>query len=910
MCNFSNKALKSVFLASLLSILGGLNLQADQIAVNSFKYLNSNENPTIIDSAEAQDLLNVDITPGGKSVKKRAGYGLYKRFNDSTGMHGGYHAFDATGNDYQLWGSSTALFGIVADATPIQLISSATLNSTWDCADTQGFSYCVTSNRDAYIKTNGTTMTWLASPLGTMVESTPDRVVVAGVSASPNTLFVSQSNNFTNFTTGVNTTDPFNEVIAAPGSKLTHIRWGCGKLLWWKDASFGWFDFDDQYSAQVKTISDTVGTFDNTSAIDPGGNVYFRGQDGHIWKYDCSGLSKETLDITPQIQASGKRTTNSWTQSSQADFQTGASSPTTTLSTTISIGDVVPSSFTKTETSSASGWGSGTSSNLAVGTSSISILTNNLGTATNPDFESAFAGNWTDSAGTTPITKTASVAGTCTLNPQSGSAFASDNHSVQPITVAELQIIDLSNNVLASKGPVGVPTDCAWTQFTVLSSASAGKRVKFRFHTQWGGSLDEYLTTTDSYIFGGSATFYQAGVATAGGVYYAAFDNVQSGSSTIATGSFASQALYTGTPYSFIFASATWTTNGLTPSFVLQKSANGSTGWSDVSTSTGVNVQTNLPYLRYLSTFTVVSEGNALGALQGVNILTRSSGTYFSAVKNAPNLSAWSTFNPTWIDNGDDINFAMRSSTSPFYVLNSSPPWITQSASALVSIATGTYFQMVATFTVTAATNTPSSLNDFTINWFEGSATDQAYMLYFDNAIWASVAYGTGVSSNTYIFKDDLINNGWTLYDFGAGGMLVQNNHLFFGSVSTGTVFQFGSGTSDNGNAINSYWKSKDFTGTDPFLQSQLTQIDTFAKKNQNQALTATYSLDTSTTTTSYSIPLSSATASIIQSRKLLPSGKLGYTFDIKYGDNTTSSAWELFGFRIGQVQQPYRPSQ
>src|SRR6185295_3609685 len=158
------------------------------------------------------------------------------------------------------------------------IVSSATLSATLDCADTQGNAYCVNSARDFYIRTNGTTLgQWFTTPLGTMVEATPDRIAVAGVSASPNTIFISGSNAFTNFTAAPLTTDPFTEVIASPGSKLTHIRWGCQKLLWWKDQSFGYLDFDDQYSAQIKIISDTIGTVDNTSAIDPGGSVWFRG---------------------------------------------------------------------------------------------------------------------------------------------------------------------------------------------------------------------------------------------------------------------------------------------------------------------------------------------------------------------------------------------------------------------------------------------------------------------------------------------------------------------------------------------------------------------------------------------------------------------------------------------------------
>lgn len=886
---------------------------ADQVAISDFKGINNNENSVVIDPAFAQDLLNVDVTPGGKSIKKRPGYGLYKTLYTSnlSGIKGGYHFFDSSGNDVQLWASSTSIYGIVADATPTQIVSSATLNSTMDCADTQGSAYCVTSNRDFFIRTNGTTLTsWHTSPLGTMVEATPDRVVVAGVSGNLSTLYVSAANSFTSFTVGPQTTDAFTEVIAAPGSKLTHIRWGCGKLLWWKDQSFGFFAFEDQYAAQTKIISDTIGTFDNTSAIDPGGSVWFRGQEGHIWQYDCSGLIKQSIEITPLVQGSGRRTSNSWTQTTQSDWQAGASSFTATLSTVISAGDVVTSSFNVTENSSASGWGSGTASNLVVGASSITLSTNNSGNITNPDFESSFSGNWTASDGACIRSTGDSDLLSCpNLTPQSGSAYATCSIPGNGNRVNSFQITDLNGTTLTEA--TFTSPGCTWISGSLLAGSHVGKRVKFRLRAL-DATQESFLTTADSYILGGNVGFYYVTLVHAPtNNYLTAIDNITNGSSTITSGNFVSKVYDSGMPYSFTYASATWSVNTSTPSFVLQQSTSATGHFFDITASTGQNRQADRRYFRYLSTFTVTGADSALSALRGVQLIAASSGTYFSAWKNAPNWTAWSTFNPTY-SNGDGSHaFYTRSSTSPFTVLNSSPAWVAQTANALVATSTGIYTQVIDSFTITSATGTTPTLSDFSLNWFEGSATDQAYMLYFDNAIWTDVAYGTGVSSNTYIFKRDLINDGWSLYNFGAGGMLVQNNHLFFGDVaSTSQIFQFGSGSADNGTAITSFWKSKDFTTTDPFLQASLTQIDTFAKKDTGSTLTATYAMDTSTTTTAYSILLSSTTQTVVQSRKLIPSGKTGYTFNLKYGDASASSNWEILGYRISFTLNPYRPSQ
>lgn len=801
------KALKSALVA--LSLLLPSIALAEQVAISSFKYLNSNDNSVTLDPSDASDLLNVNISPSGKSVSKRQGYGLYKTaFSASSGVHGGYHSFDSFGNDVQLWASSVSVVAIVADGTPATVVSSMTVNSTLDCTDTQGSSYCVDSNRDFFLKITGNTLiNWYTSPLGTMIESTPDRVVVAGNLASQNTLFVSQSNNFTNFTTGVNATDAFTEVIAAPGSHLTHIRWGCQKLLWWKDQSFGYFDFDDQYSAQVKIVSDIIGTFDNTSAIDPGGNVWFRGQDGHTWKYDCSSLSKQTIDITPQIQASGRRTTNMWLQSTGGDFNGGSG---VSIDTSTTSGSVLLSGYTN-------------------------------------NFDAGFSDG-------------VNIRGTFSNATVSGNSYVYVSSAVGPGLIrgamrgpAMPGFTPTNDWYVGSNVSVSIAANSAKGCIGLINVSTQGYHACIEYAS---GSFSLTLTNAD---------------------YTSIYNSVSLGASDGTTH-------VLGLKYS----PATGLLTGL---------------WDGVSRVT--STQTGITGMVYPSIWGTPGASDFF-AISDLGV-KNSTGTYYSAVRNANSLISWGPFNPN-IQTSDSNNqtFSMRSSTSSFTVRSSTPSWTTQTANTQITIATGTYFQVRDDFAVTSGTQTPT-LNDFLVNWFEGTAADQSYMTYYENAIWESVAYGVGVSSNNYIFRYDLINGGWGLYGFGAGGMLIQNNHLFFGGVTDGSVYQFGSGASDNGTAILAYWRSKLFTGADPFLQNSLTNIDVFAKKDTGSTLTSTYTMDT-TRATSYSVALSSS-GTVVESRKLLPSGNLGYSWDIKLGDTSTSSQWELLGVRMGYTVNPYRPT-
>lgn len=897
----------------------------DEISVSSFKYINSNENSLIIDQSEAQNLLNVDITPGGRSVKKRPGYGVYKTLGTSQGIHGGHHFFDATGNDVQVWGSSTSLYGIVSDATPARIVSSATLNATWDCADTQGSAYCVNSARDAYIRTNGTSLTsWHTSPLGTMVEATPDRIIVAGVIGNVNTIYVSASNLFTSFVAGPLSTDAFTEVIAAPGSKLTHLRWGCGKVLWWKDQSFGIFDFEDQYDATVKIVSDNIGSFDNTSAMDPGGSVWFRGQDGHIYQYDCSGLIKQTIEISPQVQASGHRTTNFWEYTSQNDWEGGSIVPSGSLSTTNPTGAVTPSQYSDTDDTVVEFSSNiANSTNIHVGTTYFTMGQYNDSNSTftnvpNNSFETGTFSGWTrsDVGSTTTSTWTivTSGSGCGSFSGINGSYVLLLEDSVT-FNKQYLEVVDLSGTSVGEAQIIrpGTVTTCVVAGTATITSTSpsvVGKRVTLRIKNCSGTSnCNSYtaMNTASSFIFTGSVSVWYG--YPSGGFGGNEFFDFVSGGVNVGTGTFVSRTFNTGFTSSTIQIQASWTLNDTVPYFEIQHSTSATGRWYKVVSGTGTNAVSNR-YIRYISSMTPQATEDGQTQVTSVRVLTLSTGTYYSTIKNAPSLTAWSTFNPLAADGGGSHAYYVRSSTNSFTVLSSTPSWVAQTANSVVSASTGTFFQFRDDFSVNTATDT-TLLDAMVINWYEGTTTDQPYMLYFDNAVWASVAYGTGVSSNTYIFRRDLINEGWGLYSFGAGGILVQNNRLYFGDVaSTGRIYQFASGMSDNGSDINAFWKSKDFSASDPFLETQVNQIDTYVKKNTNETLTATYALNTTTTTTSFSISLSSSTQTLINFRKLLPPGKNGYTFNVQYGDTSDSSDWELFGFRVKHAPQPYKPSQ
>src|SRR5436853_4679289 len=149
---------EALVLAILVTVLGVEIVLAGDIVVSNFGGgLNTQDNPATISPTQAQDLLNVNFMPGGAAVYKRDGYALYKNLpinTSTTSVHGGYHFQQVGGNDVQLWGNDNELSASVSAADFVK-IATATVGSTWQCADSQGFAYCLTSSHDMGIKTDG-----------------------------------------------------------------------------------------------------------------------------------------------------------------------------------------------------------------------------------------------------------------------------------------------------------------------------------------------------------------------------------------------------------------------------------------------------------------------------------------------------------------------------------------------------------------------------------------------------------------------------------------------------------------------------------------------------------------------------------------------------------------------------------
>lgn len=897
------------------------------VVIGPFSGLNNEDNPTVISSEQAQDLLNVDLSLGGRSVKKRKGFGLaYALTKTTSPVHGTYIFYDSNGNDVALSFNDVYITASISGGSPSVLSSTGPNGATYQCVDSQGFAYCANTTRNSVIKTNGQSISNLLTLVstGTMVAVTPDRLVLSGFLSTPNRVDFSAAADFTSWTTGVSPTSAFNFTITSPGSHITHITYAFNRIIWFKDYSFGYILPGATASDWVvKTISPNIGTLDNTSVYDKG-ILYFRSQEGHIYAYDGSNLMKLSRDIGGTIGVSGNRTSNSWTQTTQADFQAGISTPTAYLSFTSVSGSVVIDTTTavttQTDTTGAD-FISGTLTNTSTITVPNSVVLSFRPMYINDSFYPGADDATCSSPCSSPYYQMIKIAGANISDSILSSVTLRLKKTGSPGTHRVQLFADSGGSPGAvletvNLDPTSVPTSISavTVNFSSTTRLVAGTTYWLGLNTSQtcdGSNKIEWYGTG----FAPSNSSSKCGSSSSAGIAYAY--RIYSASYT-SSGNIVSRTFDVGQTTNTILWN--WcefipngSLNGQTLSYETQTSSSATgTFTSLVSVSSRASPSSTVQrFIRYKATFGS-SVGGLSPQLDDVTMQACFVPSFYSQVKNAPSLASWDSFTATKIDNGGTQSFYIRSSTNPIAVQSSTPAWTAISVGAVPSISTGTYFQIRDDFSITNTTQSPT-LQEFTQSWFEGSAADKAYATYFKDAVWWAVTSGTGATTNNYILRYDLTNseipskNVWTLYDIGSNGFYTRNNSLYFGSSSTGNIFKFGDSENDNGSAINAFWKSKDFFNSSPFVVEDMTDLSLFFSAVANSSMTITYAVNGSSST-SYTVPTGRSSSSFGINNRNLPLGTSGNTFSVKFGNNAANQPFEVFAVQYGNVPKPWKP--
>lgn len=920
-----------LILGAFLGLLGPLNAE-DQI-VGPFGTLNNEDNPFTIGANMASDLLNVDISPDGKSVLKRKGYGTALALTvSSSPVHGTYTFYDSNGNTVDLVAHDQYLTSSVGGGSGTNILVGGSNGATYQCTDAEGFAYCANSARSRLIKTNGVTVSNVTvTSTGTMVTNTPERLVQSGFAEAPNRIDFSKSNDFNTWTVGSAATDPIQFTMTAPGARVTHITYGHGRTYWFKNTSFGYIlEGPTHADWQAKTLNPSLGTLDNTSVWDKG-ILYFRGNDSHIYAFDGSNLEKLTRDIGTTINAAQSRAANSWTQTTQSDFEAGIITTTTWLSTTRTSGSVMLATAAAVDSfvdTSLADFSAGTliDSVYTPFPGSVVISTNTPviretcpdsdepgfgGICSGPYYLSqSFTGNTTDY-----ILTRADLYLCKAGSPGSYSVrLYSDTGSGSPGT-----LLDTSSSIEASDMSTCPSSSYETVSFSGGKAIHSGTRYWLLLFPNGTCNGSNYSAWAFDSV---DASLCQSGEITGIGSVsettkeFFRFDLY--GYQYKSTGSIVSRTFDTGiTTVSWLWDWSTFVASHTTPTNTTiayeVQSASASNGTftsletlTSGSTPTATTVQQFIRYKASLATTDLSTSPSVQNVSINMTSRKRPSGIFHSQVKNAANLTAWDSFAATKQDNGGSHTFYIRASTGYLPPTSSTYAWTAITSGNIPTISTGVYFQIRDDFSITRSTQEPT-LDDFTQNWFEGSASDKSYATYFDDAIWWSLASGAGASSNNTIIRHDMLNNGQTLYDIDANGFYVRNQRLYFGSATEGKTFKYGDADSDNGTAIEAYWKSKDFFQDSPFTEKDYTRLSIAAASVENSSVTVTYALNGSSET-AYTVALQNNNADFMKKNVNLPLGKTGSTISVKFGNDAADQPFEVFGLQIGYTPKSWRP--
>jgi hypothetical protein len=304
----------------------------------------------------------------------------------------------------------------------------------------------------------------------------------------------------------------------------------------------------------------------------------------------------------------------------------------------------------------------------------------------------------------------------------------------------------------------------------------------------------------------------------------------------------------------------------------------------------------------YAGLFYDATQGTGNAVLDNFSVYPQTF-TFTSASQSvSSSITSWDSFNATTGDNGGTIAFDIKSAAAGTYT--------SIAKGAIPTIPTGTYWQVVSTFTTTAFNASPLSLSDITQNWFEGSSADKNYATYFDNKILWEVAAGAGATANNKTLVYDLLNQGWTIYDLPSNGFYVRNQDLYFGSASGGYIFKFGEVDTDNGSAINSYWKSKDLFISDPTVDNELVTVSAIADGTTvaGSSLTLTYTLNGSSST-SVAVPIATSNT-FARVNKNVAAGRVGTVINFLFGNNASNQPWEIFAIGYSFRPKPWAVTQ
>lgn len=717
---------------------------------------------------------------------------------------------------------------------------------------------------------------------------------------------------------------PWGKFIGKPHS--THILKGYDNLTYYK-----------------KLIDPRIGCVDDRSVQMVDGLLVWLSYDG-IYAWSGTGPPQLlTKDIESVIK--GIRQVNSaaaqWVVSTQADFEEGTitgNGPTASWDTDSVPGSIFPSSTTFVDTSTTN-FSAGTLSNLYTSNGELFLSSRTAAdTFADGDFTAGVT-TWSATSGSFDIETFSGVnfirpltsaddAGdlihsTNLLNVSSGTwrfthrfsnaACASANgrcliywfqksgnnsYSVQILRVGsghQVQIVktDAGTDTVLTDAPVtlAIDTNYVWT----MSKNADGSMWLYQDGVQISSSVDTAVTASGEVGIGISAPASASVKNYIGQIFVHQFYSYASIVSRVFDTQFS-------TPI-YGVASATVTLpssgNGNIAFYTQTSTATDGGGFNTLATTSDTLRVTSagIRGFRYKADFTIGTSTTA-PSLSDISFVAKSSGNYYSSVHFIGTaITSWRAFNAT-----DDqapsglLAYYVRSATYSFAANATIPAWSAQTNNVTITISTSNYFQFRIDSSEIDSSSQTVQVYRAATNWQEGVSYRVASGV-IDHRYFLCAGFSATATANDKCLVLQK-NNEWVYW---VGPSLASmerfNEQLIAGDGSTsGKVWELLQDDvyQDDGDAIDAYWVSKDFSLDRPFQEKILHEVWIDAARVSASTMTVGYAVNKGTDFVSKSFPLGDVSNYMIKRVSLAAGYALGYYLKFKFSNSTIDQFFRL----------------
>jgi len=950
-------------LASLM-LVGSLSFgEESAVVLTTFGGLNDTDSPAVIEGSP--DLINVEANIKGSAILKRKGFSREAALTYSTSpVVGSYSFYSNAGDRISIVCHDVYCAKSTNGSAFTNFLTTATHPTKWSFVDIDGILYMANDARDKIGIYNGTTLSYSTTiPQGSLLELSEDRLIVSDTAANPNRIHYSKSGSYAHFTTGIQSVDSYTDDLGSPGDRVTCLVHDKGRLVICKRNSITTCILGDQYTSECRLFSSSIGSSDPDSFVSAPDGLYFVAQDKHYWKIGPNGLEQLSKKLSNFVksQPSGMSANN--TQTTQVDWEAGTQITTGTWETGLVSGSIFPSSVAFIDTSGVN-WSSGTFNDTSSQTFSglISLAVSSIN-ATLDDFtDGNFSSNptWTFGTGTndwsagtgilrysnggpgndvgTLYTSTAVVSygdwsiSTRLVSPggspagfaeatiyflfgssdtSTGSGYAlfwSGGPSPMPVNLYRVDVGALTL--------IGSDTTALSSDKTCVLKISRTHNGLFTVTSNTAGCTDINFTATDTVYTSGTHYVLKARAdGSSSATTDVFYDDIKTPTQYYPVyGRFGSQIFDTH------FSTPTW--GAFSSTFTVSPGETAISFYTIVSND-GVSFDTEIlatdnkkvtsaqkRFIKYFADLTT-TKSTKTATIDEVGLLAATTGQYITqCIQPGSNISSWGLLSCTESITGNaSIVYAATSTPNCNSIAPSSWTFTTQVNNTALTVSTKAAVYLRFTSLLTSATE-QARIDACTLYWNNGVVSPPVSGVFdsINNAIFWTAAINNS-SYNNRVIKYDLNLNEFFPFDLAANALKIIDNSVYFGSSNGGYWNKYGASgvDSDNGSAINAYWKSRDFSGEDPFREKTFQKISVIARNQGSGSATVTYTTSDNSSG-SYSVSLATtAGVNYIRKNYFLPRLSPHTFMNVKFSNNVANGPFEILGLRLDYFIQPWR---